>query len=55
MSKIYKMKGVIVSEDGGETWFVYRTDYIAEADNPHGKFDFTEEHDFDTMVLKRIE
>ena len=55
MSGTYKMKGVIESEDDGETWYVYRIDYVTVADDPHGKFDFTEEHNFDSMVLKRVQ
>ena len=40
MKECLKLKGLLQSEDGGETWFVARIDYLSGADTPYEKFDF---------------
>jgi len=37
-----KFKGVLMSEDGGKTWFVYRQDYVTHASSRYGNFKFAE-------------
>jgi hypothetical protein len=42
LKKHVKLKGVIMSEDGGKTWFVARQDYVAHANNEYSKHYFAE-------------
>ena len=37
-----KMKGAIMSDDNGKTWFVYRQDYVGHAKDRYKKFQFSE-------------
>lgn len=60
MSEVYRLKGVLQSDDGGKTWWVYRIDYVTQADAGTGDpndFSFVAndvKEAFDTMVLERI-
>ena len=51
--KWYKMKATLQSEDGGKTWYVYNIFYVSEKGGEYEKYEFTDEHDFDNMELKR--
>jgi hypothetical protein len=37
-----KIKGIIMSEDNGKTWCLYRQDYISHANDAFGQFDFAQ-------------
>ena len=61
MSEVYRLKGILQSDDGGKTWWVYRIDYVTEADTVAGdyydSFSFVAndvKEDLETMVLERI-
>ena len=47
-----KLKGVLMSEDGGKTWFIYRQDYITHAHSRYGRFKFAEGIDLTGLPLK---
>ena len=34
-----KLKGVLMSEDGGKTWFIYRQDHVTHAHSRYGRFE----------------
>jgi len=40
LPKFLKLKGVIESNDGGETWVIARTDYFAGCKDKSGKEEF---------------
>jgi len=57
MSEVYRLKGVLQSDDGGKTWWPYRIDYISKADNVHSKFSFVADDvkkAFETLELERV-
>jgi hypothetical protein len=47
-----KIKGVILSEDHGETWFLYRQDYVTHACSEYGKFNFAKGVNLEGLPLK---
>lgn len=54
---VYRLKGIIQSDDGGKTWWVRRIDYVTQADTEEESFSFVDpdvKDDFDIMVLERI-
>ena len=61
MAEVYRLKGILQSDDGGKTWWVYRIDYVTKADTVSGdyvnNFSFVAndvKEAFETMVLERI-
>lgn len=54
--RFLKIKGILMSDDGGDTWFVSRFDYLTGSDSEHGSKEFIEvpeEWKSCQLVLKR--
>lgn len=61
IAEVYRIKGVLRGDDGGKTWWVYRIDYVTQADTVVGDYvnDFSFvandlKKAFETIVLERI-
>lgn len=60
VSEVYRLKGVLQSDDGGKTWWVYRIDYVSQSESGTGdpnKFSFVADYEkkaFETMILERV-
>lgn len=37
-----KIKAVLMSDDNGKTWFIYRQNYVSHADGEYENFDFAQ-------------
>jgi len=47
-----RLKGVIMSDDSGKTWFVYRQDYLTHASTEYVNFNFAEGISLQGLPLK---
>ncbi|RLI49441.1 hypothetical protein DRO61_05095, partial [Candidatus Bathyarchaeota archaeon] len=55
--KFLKMKGIIESDDSGDTWYVSRIDYLTGSESDHGEKEFidvSENWKPCLLLLKRI-
>ena len=55
----YRLKCQLQSDDGGKTWWIRNIHYVTKGiflgDDYATDFDFTDDHNFDVMVLQRID